>query len=60
MSGGILEGVCERTVGQRCDALKGDPEVVWIEESGGVVEELDVLRRRVSSEKQTYGCCELP
>ena len=26
------------------DALKGDAEVVWVEEASGVVEEVDVLR----------------
>lgn len=31
------------TVLERCDALERDAEFVWVEETRGVVEELDVL-----------------
>jgi hypothetical protein len=31
------------TVLERCDALEGDAELVWVEETRGVVEEFDVL-----------------
>lgn len=31
------------TVLEQCDALKGDAEFVWIEETRGVIEKLNVL-----------------
>ena len=31
------------TILERCDALEGDAEFVWVEEARGVVEEFDVL-----------------